>query len=116
MPHTPGPWTWSWEEREYGSPVMDCWVGSEDTPVAMIGAAPADADATAEEVTESNARLIAAAPDLLAACDSLAWEFEQLAAELLLVLPPADYLRLVNDALGRICHTRDAALRRAREG
>lgn len=70
-PHTPGPWRWI--EGDIGSSTTDL-VGAGDYPVLSIyeshggGGRPDDPDA----------RLIAAAPDILAACRSVVAQFERI--------------------------------------
>ena len=59
MNYTKGPWGWEWLEREVQGSVHDCWVSSEGWPVAMVN------NPAGQEATEANARLIAAAPDML---------------------------------------------------
>jgi hypothetical protein len=56
--HTPGPWTWERDDS-----------GWADVLVGAGGAVVIDADDTVSPVLEDDARLIAAAPDLLAALE-----------------------------------------------
>jgi hypothetical protein len=58
--HTPGPWTWERDDS-----------GWADVLVGAGGAVVLDADDTVSPVLEDDARLIAAAPDLLAALEVL---------------------------------------------
>ncbi len=76
--HTPGPW--SVRKNEYGDVVVDsesigvCNVGRD-----AMGNAPAIANFGHEQgpMVEADARLIAASPDLLAACEAALLEIEQ---------------------------------------
>lgn len=78
MKHTPGPWKWS-EDRWHGG--YSGLFGSEDNPVIIPqhendgddGAAwfNTDGNAGEETLTEANALLIAAAPDMLAMLEEL---------------------------------------------
>ena len=56
MEHTPGPW------RQVGHTI---WAGEPNTTNGPI----AEASGTTSEEVEANARLIAAAPELLSACE-----------------------------------------------
>ena len=63
--HTPGPWEIEYED-ELGNPLDDgLTIESGDGPVAF-------------RVIDCSAHLIAAAPDLLAACQAVAADLEQL--------------------------------------
>lgn len=68
MPHTPGPWTiHGWGEDNYE-------VNADDETVCNV---PGFDDETVDsDRAEANARLIAAAPELLAACRSLVDEID----------------------------------------
>jgi hypothetical protein len=66
MSHTPGQWYVGNKQRPSGTPFAANRVWSGDRPIAMLisdSAQPADIDPE----TQANARLIAAAPDLLEA-------------------------------------------------
>lgn len=59
--HTPGPWT-------YGGHLFDSRIMAEEAPSSWSSRTIAVVDHTEDEMGEANAHLIAAAPDLLAAC------------------------------------------------
>jgi hypothetical protein len=59
--HTPGPWTW--EETDYGSEIVGA---TGDLVVSLLD--HQGLTYSAPEAYEANARLLAAAPALLAAC------------------------------------------------
>ena len=62
MAHTPGPWK---TQKAY-------YVGAEDDEQAILAIDPTYGEVKLAEVYDrSDARLIAAAPDLLAACEAL---------------------------------------------
>lgn len=67
MSHTPGPWEWS-EDGYLISYDIGIVLGWDSDP----GENPDDLDTQAGTVTPEDARLIAAAPDLLAALEGLA--------------------------------------------
>ena len=68
--HTPGPWkftnfNWRGEEDTKGNLYVTGWHGEGTcTSVCRV-----EGNATSHDVTLANARLIAAAPDLLVACE-----------------------------------------------
>jgi len=67
--HTPGPWYQGTGEQQYCVYDKKCWINPDgsrggETPNLVIVVSPADAVA--------NARLVAAAPDLLEACQVFA--------------------------------------------
>ena len=61
MSHTPGPWFLAWEDGKYGVVGSQC----EGKLVCIVGNNPNDGR---NDIRKANATLIAAAPDLLAAC------------------------------------------------
>lgn len=105
MPHTPGPW----QAREnYGRH----WVSKGKAQIADVsaietgvGSGMTDTDA---ETTAANALLIAAAPDLLAACAGMADRLEEYRREL-------EVAGMHGEAsnIGRIAATLRAAARKA---
>ena len=65
--HTPGPWTQGWSKSG-----IDCvWLDGKTEPEIGMG----DDDEWIDCGTEANARLIAAAPDLLNALEAVLNEF-----------------------------------------
>ena len=77
--HTPGPWVVSRESNEWNSPTAPrreidalkaCEFGGEPTRyrLACVQYPPTQAGTMGAQEREANARLIAAAPDLLTAC------------------------------------------------
>lgn len=72
MGHTPGPWK---AERHDGAGNI---IIDTDTPVdrGRLGIASVRRASNADHEVEANARLIAAAPDLLAACEAAIVEFK----------------------------------------
>ena len=62
--HTPGPWELAWEDGKHG--VIGQTTGGK--LVAIVGNNPDDGR---NDERKANARLIAAAPDLLAACEAV---------------------------------------------
>ena len=80
--HTPGPWVVSRESNEWNSPsaprreidaLKACEFGGEPTRyrLACVQYPPTQSGTIGAQEREANARLIAAAPDLLAACKTL---------------------------------------------
>ena len=70
MSHTPGPWRWKLEE--FGSYRL---IAKDGTKVADDGSADGEYGGWMNDPNEPNARLIAAAPDLLEALvDLLGWQ------------------------------------------
>jgi len=70
--HTPGPWTFHpylWDGR-YGHKEQVITTGH--TPPKFIGSVPVEIEGELCPEGQANARLIAAAPDLLAACEQCA--------------------------------------------
>jgi len=77
MNHTPGPWSWNknnWrgEEDLYYAYVAGDRYENEDGTQVSTGICRVEGNATSQRTTEANARLISAAPDLLAACERIA--------------------------------------------
>jgi hypothetical protein len=75
--HTTGPWRL--EDRTYGWAVRGPYIGSLATVhdlAAQADGPPSDGDGTAEEMA-ANARLIAAAPDLLEALEGFVAQRER---------------------------------------
>lgn len=70
MKHTPGPWV---AHIDYGAGSHPHYVFADEAPSGLKMPAMAD--------NEANARLIAAAPDLLAACKAMDAELRFLAAQ-----------------------------------
>jgi hypothetical protein len=81
--HTPGPWAWERDEDESGHVLWlgaDIDRGSHETHLRWICQHDIYPDGGAEEAAqfaecEANARLMAAAPDLLAACRAVLEQF-----------------------------------------
>jgi hypothetical protein len=77
--HTPGPWyaqRTNWKGEPAGHKIYILGdehetYDDEDDEDAATGVAIVEGNATSTGVTEANARLIAAAPDLYAACEAL---------------------------------------------
>jgi hypothetical protein len=68
--HTPGPWIVCVNSLDDSLSVeQDGEVITESDPVIVVGCVDDMGDGLSRETGEANARLIAAAPDLLAACD-----------------------------------------------
>jgi hypothetical protein len=63
--HTPGPWKWE----------LDCWALHNSKGENVLYPSTSYGDPTIR-VSDDNARLIAAAPDLLAACEALMGYFK----------------------------------------
>jgi hypothetical protein len=59
---TPGPWALAWEDGKYGVIGSQC----EGKLVCIVGNNPDDGK---NDIRKANATLIAAAPDLLVACE-----------------------------------------------
>lgn len=84
MGHTPGPWQISKANCESGYVAIDSLVkhGSRDAFYALAQVAVAEFDDEEEQVSvpceegAANARLIAAAPELLEACKAIAGVYE----------------------------------------
>ena len=73
--HTPGPWR-SWKpDGEAGPDYAKYWVGPVDPKAGHVTAECRDFHVAGdtETVNRANARLIAAAPDLLQACRGIVW-------------------------------------------
>lgn len=72
MSHTPGPWTWT---APYGATLMFTGCRVNEGPILVGGDNTEVLNANSGEYSpvdnEDNARLIAAAPDLLEACKEL---------------------------------------------
>ena len=74
MSHTPTPWKWEWDGKPCGDEHYGLLEGQDGIPVLEV-------DDLIDErivVTAANARLIAAAPDLLEACQMAYDEFQPL--------------------------------------
>jgi hypothetical protein len=70
--HTPGPWIVCVNSLDDSLSVeQDGEVITESDPVIVVGCVDDMGDGLSRETGEANARLIAAAPDLLAACENL---------------------------------------------
>lgn len=95
--HTKGPW----EIASWPDPPLQIWSSPADTGGQFIAYVYARRDVEAR----ANARLIAAAPDLLAAAD-------ELLAQLAYYCSPLDLPQEVNDAENRL----QAAVAKARAG
>ena len=67
MSHTPGPWKWSTNWHCYG-PLKGAFVDDVGN-TARIADVLSHGGVGTQETCEANARLIAAAPELLAACE-----------------------------------------------
>ena len=65
--HTPGPWTWLRNDACAGAALKGCYVRGGGVELAMVEARPV----ASQSVCEANARLIAAAPELLAALEAI---------------------------------------------
>jgi hypothetical protein len=89
MSHTSGPWNWKgtdpgfqdYETGHWEDPPMPAvvYAGDEDDEAEEHNAIAWMNNSTKEDEQEANARLIAAAPDLLAACrDQMAWIYRLL--------------------------------------
>ena len=64
MPHTPGPWGYDPELTDQGAPlIFGLWRGHDERSLAMVQYE----DNPLDPEVQANARLIAAAPDLLEA-------------------------------------------------
>jgi hypothetical protein len=75
--HTPGPWRLEWDapEEDDDSALV---IGANNATVCDLGNVPHSADAYAEGVFMANARLIAAAPEVLAALKQIVAEYKSL--------------------------------------
>jgi len=60
--HTPGPWKLAWEDGKHGVVASSI---PEPNVVALVG----NRDDGRNDIRKANARLMAAAPDLLEACE-----------------------------------------------
>ncbi len=116
MPHTPGPWqfdnrNWRNEIDESGSLYVtgdhhestteDDDGNPIDDGTCCVSICRVEGNATSSPVTEANARLIAAAPDLLVACLEAIQAINAHSTE---PIPTGVYNRLVrvlNDAIAR---------------
>jgi hypothetical protein len=68
--HTPGPWHWEYSDATFARPIA---LSAGDKGDVMV--ASEDADGPRAYVTPANEALIAASPDLLAACkEFVAWD------------------------------------------
>ena len=67
--HTPGPWNWDGNVCDYDATQEAPWLVHADNYPPILGG-------QIKCVNEADARLIAAAPDLLAACQSVIASFE----------------------------------------
>ena len=81
MPHTPGPWTFEIPENPRLRWCLRAPPGSELTFVGSVF--PGDSDTEEGEESRANGYLLAAAPDLLAACEAAIEYFDDDALELL---------------------------------
>lgn len=93
--HTPGPWyaVGSWVEHENDKVADICNCDPESMGQEHLGRSDAE--------IRANARLIAAAPDLLAACEAI-WKYDQADCEadsFINLYEPA--MALIQEAIGR---------------
>lgn len=103
--HTPGPWhskVWSYQSHTSGSDRGGQWrelmIESKTDTVCRIESVYRESITESDEIKEANAQLIAAAPDLLAACKAVRAS----------VAAHADYGDIMNDI-----DILDAAIRKA---
>lgn len=101
--HTPGPWEWRGDDHVLVSPALyRQWFASnydhENSPFVLLGVWQNDSTASID-VSDANARLIAAAPDLLVAVREAVEYF----AVLNIAVGPAEQLliRLLNAAIAK---------------
>ena len=80
--HTPGPWEWRWDSRNKGY-AATCLLSTEGHVVIDLAddwdGAPESGQLLVMELSPADARLISAAPQLLAVCEA----YEELEADLL---------------------------------
>jgi len=95
--HTPGPWSVNSEGRSH-------YVVAESVEWALVAAATPRYHGQREVISataaEANARLIAAAPDLLAACRSV-WEEERAKVDPVVTVKLSPALSLVAAAIAK---------------
>lgn len=75
MSHTPGPWTV--EDLRTGSPFAKDWRGIGPNVVTAAGYERGGEPVAGVYISEANARLISAAPDLLEALQELIYDYRR---------------------------------------